>query len=337
MTTEREVGLAAVQSAARLCEHVRRAMVNNGDQKIDKEDRSPVTIADFGAQALVCRMIRSAFPGDRIVGEEDSAMLRLPEHSKQLDAVVRFVREQLSEADSESVLRWIDEGHGEPAGRYWVLDPIDGTKGFLRQDQYAIALALIEQGEVQWGFLACPVLPYGTSMGVILVAHRSHGTLAYTLEGDEIGRVLASDIVDLADARLAESVESAHTNRGLSAQLQHALGIKQEPVRMDSQAKYAAIARGMADIYLRSPNPRTPDYRENIWDHAAGWLVVAEAGGRVTDVYGRPLDWNHGRRLEQNIGVVATNGRLHDAVIAELSSLLPPRPESVLAPETVPG
>lgn len=323
MTTEREIGLAAVLAAARLCEQVRQEMVGGGAQKLDKEDRSPVTVADFGAQALVCRRIRAAFAGDHIVGEEDSAMLRLPENAARLEAVSRFVRQEEPDADAEAVLRWIDEGHGEPSGRYWVLDPIDGTKGFLRQDQYAVALALIEDGAVQWGFLACPVLPHETGTGAVFIAERGHGTTAYTLDGSSTGPVRVSDVAEPGKARLAESVESAHTNRGLSAQLQDALGIGREPVRMDSQAKYAAVARGEAEIYLRSPNPRTPDYRENIWDHAAGWLVVTEAGGRVSDVYGRPLDWAHGRRLEQNIGVVATNGRLHDQVIAALAPLLP--------------
>lgn len=325
MIQEREVGLAAVRAAARLCEQVRQTMVKGGAQKLDKEDRSPVTVADFGAQALVCRRIRAVFPDDHIVGEEDSSMLRLPEHAPQLEAVCRFVQEEEPDADATAVLKWIDEGHGEPSGRYWILDPIDGTKGFLRQDQYAIALALIEHGAVQWGFLACPVLQHGANTGVIFVAQRGQGTLGYTLDGRETGPVHVSDIAEPVHARLAESVESAHTNRGLSAQLQEALGIGREPVRMDSQAKYSAVANGTAEIYLRSPNPRTPDYRENIWDHAAGWLVVAESGGRVSDVYGRALDWSYGRRLEQNIGVVATNGRLHDMVIEALAPLLPPR------------
>ena len=69
-------------------------------------------------------------------------------------------------------------------------------------------------------------------------------------------------------------------------------------------------------------NAKTPDYRENIWDHAAGYLVVAEAGGRVTDVHGNALDWSQGKRLENNIGVLATNGLMHDEVVRALANLL---------------
>jgi 3'(2'), 5'-bisphosphate nucleotidase len=328
-TKELKTGIEAVRTAARLCEAVRSEMVlGTGPDKLDKQDRSPVTVADFGAQAVVCQFIGDAFPNDTIVAEEASAALREAANGGQLTTVSRFVSDQVGATDEDKVCALIDRGQADPGGRYWVLDPIDGTKGFLRNDQYAIALALIENGVVQWGFLGCPVLPHDDGTGVLFVAHRGEGAQAYTLDGESLGPVQVSSLTDAANARLAESVESAHTNRGLSAQVQESLGIIAECVRMDSQAKYAAVARGQAEIYLRSPNPKTPDYRENIWDHAAGWIVVEEAGGRVTDVYGRPLDWTHGRRLEQNIGVVATNGRLHDAVISAIAELLPPPPTS---------
>jgi 3'(2'), 5'-bisphosphate nucleotidase len=82
---------------------------------------------------------------------------------------------------------------------------------------------------------------------------------------------------------------------------------------MDSQCKYATVARGDASIYLRMPT--RADYREKIWDHAAGKIIVECAGGRVTDIAGKPLDFRHGRTLQQNQGVVATNGSIHDSVI----------------------
>jgi 3'(2'), 5'-bisphosphate nucleotidase len=205
-----------------------------------------------------------------------------------------------------------------------VLDPIDGTKGFLRNDQYAVALALVEDGAIQWGFLACPRFPAaeGEEEGALFVAQRGAGSSRYGLDGSPRGAVRVSDVREPQHARVVESVESAHTNRSLSARLKEQLGIVSESLRMDSQAKYAAVAQGIAEIYLRAPNPRTPDYRENIWDHAAGWLVVKEAGGEVTDVSGQPLDWSQGRRLEANRGVVATNGHMHDEVVAALQRLL---------------
>ncbi len=320
---EFRVGLAAVQAAARLTEAVRQEMVSGaGAGRLDKEDRSPVTVADFGAQALVARALEATFPDDVLVAEETSAALREPANAALLARLARFVRQQVQEATEESVTAWIDQGGGAPGGRFWVLDPIDGTKGFLRDDQYAVALALLDDDSVQWGFLACPALTHKGQAGVIFVAQRNEGAEAYTLDGTPQGPVTVSDVTDPAAARLVESVESLHTNFGLSGSLKQILGITAPTLAMDSQAKYAAVARGEADIYLRSPNAKTPHYREFIWDHAAGWLVVTEAGGRVSDVRGQPLDWTRGRRLETNLGVVATNGHLHDAVIEALAHSL---------------
>ncbi|MFB6231728.1 MAG: inositol monophosphatase family protein, partial [Salinibacter sp.] len=99
--------------------------------------------------------------------------------------------------------------------------------------------------------------------------------------------------------------------------------ITADSIRIDSQAKYAIVARGEAEIYLRLPRPGT-DYTERIWDHAAGSLVVQAAGGTVTDMHGEPLDFTHGHLLEENTGVVATNGPLHDEVIDALAGAAGP-------------
>jgi 3'(2'), 5'-bisphosphate nucleotidase len=97
--------------------------------------------------------------------------------------------------------------------------------------------------------------------------------------------------------------------------LARALGITEPSVRLDSQAKYGVVARGDAAIYLRLPSPKQPDYREKIWDHAAGSLIVEEAGGRVTDAQGAELDFGQSHRLENNRGIVASNGQLHTVIL----------------------
>lgn len=292
-----------------------------GSGVTSKQDGSPVTVADFGSQAVVNRIVSEAFPGDVIVAEEDSAALRQAGGGR-LSAVTRFVCEQVGTADAEAVCDWIDLGAGEPSGRFWVLDPIDGTKGFLRREQYAVALALVEGGRVSLGFLACPLLRYRGLRGVIFAARRGRGTQSFALDGSPLGPARVALTSEVKRAVLVESVESAHTNHAASAALRETIGTTAEPLRMDSQAKYAAVAHGQADIYLRLPNPKTPGYREHIWDHAAGALVVEEAGGRVTDCYGRPLDWTQGRRLSKNVGVITTNGRLHERLLRVLGPLL---------------
>jgi 3'(2'), 5'-bisphosphate nucleotidase len=89
-------------------------------------------------------------------------------------------------------------------------------------------------------------------------------------------------------------------------------------VRLDSQAKYGVVARGDAAIYLRLPSPKQPDYREKIWDHAAGALIVQEAGGRVTDALGSDLDFSYGHKLEKNRGIIVSNGQLHPAILGAI-------------------
>ena len=89
-----------------------------------------------------------------------------------------------------------------------------------------------------------------------------------------------------ADTRFCESVESGHSDQEQTAKIAARLDIRGDPVRVDGQTKYAIVARGEVSIYLRLP--RRKDYREKIWDHAAGMIVVEEAGGRVTDVEGKP-------------------------------------------------
>jgi 3'(2'), 5'-bisphosphate nucleotidase len=132
--------------------------------------------------------------------------------------------------------------------------------------------------------------------------------------------VHVDEVSDPAGAIFCESVESGHSAHDDSAQVARLLGVTQPPYRIDSQCKYAAVARGNASIYLRLPT--RADYEEKIWDHAAGWMVIKEAGGEVSDVRGKPLDFSIGRTLRENKGVVATNGRIHDRVIAAVRQTL---------------
>jgi 3'(2'), 5'-bisphosphate nucleotidase len=126
---------------------------------------------------------------------------------------------------------------------------------------------------------------------------------------------------DATAARLLCSVEKAHTITGRIAKPRAAFGTTAAPIPLDSQAKYAVLAAGGADVLVRLISPSRPDYKEMIWDQAAGSIVIEEAGGRVSDLDGRALDFSHGRRLERNRGILATNGRLHEVVLNALHSI----------------
>lgn len=307
-------GIKAVRAAANVCRAVQSNLITA--DTLEKKDKSPVTVADFAAQAIVCAYLLEALPNDLMVGEEDSAELRTGEEVSLRASVVQHVAGELGAINEERVLGWIDHGcHDGSESRYWTLDPIDGTKGFLRGEQYAIALALIENGEVVMGVLGCPNLKIGDHRGALFTATKGGVATMYRLfdESDEGQRIQVAQVNSASDARFCESVESGHSNQSESAKIAEILGISQDPYRIDSQCKYAAVARNDASIYLRLPTSDT--YREKIWDHAAGKLLVEAAGGIVTDMHGNELDFTQGRYLDNNKGIVATCGAIHEEVI----------------------
>jgi 3'(2'), 5'-bisphosphate nucleotidase len=319
MSRDRELQAAidAVRAASRVCRTVQSRLIT--DDTLQKKDKSPVTVADFASQAIICAQLSAIFPRDRFVGEENARDLRGSERQVIRHTVAEHVRSEMGASVEEArVLAWIDLGAADASGeRYWTLDPIDGTKGYLRKEQYAVALALIEEGEVVLGVLGCPNLPgaAGAPDGVLFAAVRGTRSRQLSLDdGSDRGReITVATPASPADARFCESVESGHSDQDESARIAERLGITAEPYRIDSQCKYATVARGDASIYLRMPTRK--DYQEKIWDHAAGKIVVECAGGTVTDIAGRPLDFTAGRTLGRNRGVVATSGEIHGAVI----------------------
>lgn len=313
---ELETALAAVRDAAKICRSVQATITPD---KLEKKDKSPVTIADFGSQAVVCRVVGDVFPQDTIIAEEDSAELQILENQPFLHRIHEEICRECLEASHDEICRWIDRGAAADfTHRFWTLDPIDGTKGFLRKEQYAISLALIIEGRIELGVLGCPNL--GSTVaesgdpGSLFYAIRGHGAFAVPMDDSRKPvPIHVSSTTDPAAMRFCESVESGHSAHGASAEIAEKLQVTAAPIRLDSQAKYAVVARGEADVYLRLPTKA--DYHEMIWDHAGGVIVVEEAGGKVTDVAGRPLEFTHGRTLKNNRGVVVSNGKLHDAII----------------------
>jgi 3'(2'), 5'-bisphosphate nucleotidase len=312
---EAQFAIDAVREASLLAQRIQRQMVGSG---LTKYDRSPVTIADFAVQALIARRLAETLPGAVLIGEENAEALRLEEGVATLGDITEFVRSAIPDATPEEVCGLIDRGSGEPGDTFWTLDPIDGTKGFLRREQYAVALALVRDGKVEFGVLGCPEL----NGGIIAAAARSQGSCEQPLSGNGNWKPLqVSNRRDAKDARILRSVEKSHTNVDEIGQLVAKLRVTAPSVGMDSQAKYAVLAAGEGEVLLRLLSPSRPDYREKIWDQAAGSIVIEESGGRITDLDGQPLDFSQGRTLAKNRGILATNGHLHAAILAGLRSL----------------
>ncbi|MER3434623.1 MAG: 3'(2'),5'-bisphosphate nucleotidase [Leptolyngbya sp. ERB_1_1] len=308
---EAEIVIAAAKQAALLCESIRHSI---RFESLDKPDRSPVTIADFAAQAVICYQLNQAFPQDSIVAEEAATLLRAS--PPQLAKVTEVVQTLIPAATPQQVTAWIDLGQGEVGERFWTFDPIDGTKGFLRGDQYAIAIALIESGEVKVGVMACPAF----EEGCLFAAIRGQGTQRISLKTAQSEAIKVLKSPSSPWYRLAESVETSHGDPARQRSIAQAVGLTAPTLQMDSQAKYGALASGQAALYLRLPWVQNSHYQENIWDHAAGAIVVEEAGGRVSDMNGKPLNFSIGAQLIENCGIVASNGEIHDAVLAAIAA-----------------
>ncbi|KAI0033603.1 3',5'-bisphosphate nucleotidase [Vararia minispora EC-137] len=343
---EQAVAIAAVRRACTLTTAVFNNLVKG--ETLVKGDKSPVTVADLSAQAVVNTILLHAFPSDPIVGEEDAADLR--ENKVLCARVIELANEVLSVPPSElaeekaswglgehrsegEVLQAIDRGNyeGGRAGRMWTLDPIDGTKGFLRGGQYAVCLALINDGRVELGVIGCPNLPLDPAIpdgpaGALFVATRGRGAFQYplsTVVGSKIPPVsLRMPSLPFENLSFLESVEKAHAALDTNAKIAQLLGVKCEPVRMDSQAKYAALARGDSSggVYLRLP--ANTEYREKIWDHAPGSLLVEEAGGIISDAFGKPLDFGAGRFLGKHYGVVGAGKEIHQKLLEGVQQIL---------------
>ena len=295
-----------------------------------KSDRSPVTVADFAVQALICLRLRAVLGEFLLVGEESAGLLRSEPGAAVREAVVSAVRIVWPEITPDEVLAAIDSGaHDATAPAYWTLDPIDGTKGFLRGGQYAISLAFIEDAQVTVGVMGCPNLSpdFDRSfadpdpVGLLYYASRGGGAWVSAPDGVASGGTAVRCGTGEGPIRVCESIESGHSKQDATARVIAALGGAGTPARLDSQCKYAVVARGQADAYLRLPT--RADYVENIWDHAAGMLVAAEAGAEITDIDGRPLDFSCGKGLSRNRGIICASPRFHARIVEAIRAVNP--------------
>ncbi|KAG5245069.1 SAL1 phosphatase [Salix suchowensis] len=324
MSYDKELAAAkkAASLAARLCQKVQRAILQSDVQS----NQIKVLLSSASSYVLQRELPSELFS---MVAEEDSEDLCKDSAQETLERITKLVNDILasdgsysdSTLSTDDVVKAIDCGKSEGGsqGRHWVLDPIDGTKGFLRGDQYAIALALLDEGKVVLGVLACPNLPLTSiaggsqhslpgEVGCLFFSVVGGGTYMHSLDSSSAVKLYCNP----EEASFFESYEAAHSMHDLSSSIAKKLGVKAPPVRIDSQAKYGALSRGDGVIYLRFPHK---GYREKIWDHAAGYIVVAEAGGVVTDAAGNPLDFSKGRYLDLDTGIIVTNPKLMPSLL----------------------
>lgn len=265
MSFERE--LARAIELARLA-GAEVARMQRGELEVEmKPGDEPVTAADRRASELIVAGLADSFPLDPIISEE------LPPAPGAL---------------------------GAP--RFWLVDPIDGTKDFIRgEDGYSVMIGLVCDGVPTLGVVYQPVIDrlfYGTPAGAMMVAPGETRPLA------------VSDVATAAEIRLVAS--KSHRSRDLD-RVKRELGIDNELNIGSVGVKLCVIAAGLRDLYVN------PAAKTKAWDTCAPEAILVPAGGRLSDLFGNPIEYT--RELAHRRGLVASNGRVHDEVIAKLAPL----------------
>ncbi len=287
---ERRIAELAVQRA---CLLTKKVFHEKAKGTLAKDDKSPVTKGDFGAQALIIQAIAKNFPNDEIVAEEESSELRqdaalraeiwdLVKDIKLNDAASDEVIGG-SLANEEAMLAVIDQGNHLVEQRVgfglWTL--LTAPRASSRGGQYAVAWPDDEWDGDAWkvGVVGCLNLPIDDSealttnigseqsdeegKGVLFSAVQGEGAVSRPLTNAGLAPskpISHAPSSDVSQAVFYEGVEAAHSNRDDNASVAKRLGITAPSVRLDSQAKYCSIARGAGDIYLRLPMKK--DYQE---------------------------------------------------------------------------
>jgi 3'(2'), 5'-bisphosphate nucleotidase len=240
-------------------------------QKANADDREPVTQADTVANEMIVSRLQREFPGDGILAEES-----------------------------------IDTSQRLAKNRVWMIDPLDGTTGFIDGNgDFAVQIGLAENGECVLGVVYQPLT------AVLYRAVRAQGTWIERPDF-EPERALVSSHTQISEMRLAAS--RSHRSPRMN-QVVEELGLKQEVLRGSVGIKVGLIVEQQCDLYIHL-SPRTKQ-----WDTCAPQIILSEAGGRLTDLFGRPLHYNHPDVQNRN-GVLASNGIAHELVVEQLGPLL---------------
>ncbi|KAL6696202.1 hypothetical protein J3F84DRAFT_373367 [Trichoderma pleuroticola] len=335
--------------------------------EISKHDATPVTMADFGAQALIMAALSQLFPWDSFVGEEDAETLRKDEalaatvfelvqeisddfakhESVNADEhlAVTSLPGVMSQAEMLDLLDRAGRGTPGPKGRFWIMDPVDGTATFLKGQQYAISLALVDDGKEVLSVVCYPNLSLDDGVvaetgvdtfgcGVMLSTIRGEGTEYRKLSTEyylgpsrKLDRFPAP--TSLADLRLVDCLASKSSRLDIAEGLAKQLGALSFPGidLWSSHVRYGALMLGEGEegkhIMIRVPvGARGDPSRAYVWDHAGSQLLYTEMGGKVTDLEGKDIDFGAGRTLAANWGLVAAPESVHGEVLRLVRELI---------------
>lgn len=269
---ELEAAISLARKAGRaILEHYAVEIIS--ENKIGIDDRSePVTEADREASRIIVQGLSEAFPADAVLSEEE-----------------------------------IDEAEGRLASeRVWIIDPIDGTAGFIKKDgDFAVQIGLAENGNAVVGVVYLP------AHQILYFASRENGAFV-ARNDDEPVRLRVSDKTDFSEMNIAVSRD--HRSPKMSRIIKE-LGLKKEIGRGSVGVKIGMIAEQECDLYIHL------SHRTKFWDTCAPQIILEEAGGKITDLFGSEFRYDLGNVMNLN-GIVASNGVCHEKVLARLTPIL---------------
>ncbi len=241
---------------------------DGGDLRVElKPGDEPVSIADKKCSELIVAGIAAAFPDDVVISEEAP-----------------------------------DDRDRMTAARVWYIDPIDGTKDYIRgREGFAVMIGLCVDGVPVVGAVYHP-------LGDRLFAATPAGATFYS-PGAPPRALHVSDVTDTASVRM---VSARSKYGGMADTVKNALDIRHDRQIGSIGLKLALIALAEFDLYV-NPSPRC-----KAWDTCAPEAILRAAGGRVTNVHGAPLRYDS-ESLRRTDGIVASNAAIHDRVIAKLA------------------
>ena len=308
----------ALRDAVKLCRRVQATLLV-ANTKASGRHQEPVTIADYGSQAIICRALQAHYPADAVVSEESGEQFLQLVPPQQRAQVLELLSQALGMTVSEAeVVNWLDFGKDRRSRRTWVIDPIDGTKGFIARRHYAIACGLLLDGRVAEGMLAAP--GYGDGEGALFYT-RDGESWREGMAGGKSARLTVSTRKAAGAIVAAQSYARAHASKSRMRQAREWAGFGAARVmELDSMEKYALVACGDADFYLRLPRQGS-EYAHKIWDHAAGVALVTQAGGMTTGLDGEPLDFSRGDSLP-NAGLIVSSGQHHQRLVEAVGRVM---------------
>lgn len=273
MAFEKELRVAidlAEKASAEILDHYARDIVAEEKLGVDRH-YEPVTAADRAASRIIVSGLSDAFPDDGMLSEEEEDVVEL-----------RLNRD-----------------------RVWIVDPIDGTAGFVRKDgDFAVQIGLADTGKAVVGVV---LLPFH---GVTYYATAGGGSFKET-SGDR-AQLTASTETDYSKMFMA--VSRNHPSSKIRTVFQ-SLGVKGELNRGSVGLKIGLIADQTCDLYIHL------SHRTKLWDTCAPQVILEEAGGKLTDLFGEEFRYDI-EDLQNHGGICATNGAAHDETIRRLRPML---------------